>query len=253
MLLRTASTPILNPWKPHLKESSAETEIIHQFPKSRPLTLSVSSKLLPPPPMIGGPAIKVMRTLSESDLGYLSVVGKRNPRMAFLDGRLGCGVDNVGESSDCCGDGNGDVSDGGVYDCFSFWDSDSQNANALTKTDLLYQRMIEANPKSSLILGNYAQFLKEVLGDLIKAEDYCGRAMLANPNDGNVISMYADLIWSNHKDASRAEHYHLEATKTSPDNSFVFASYARFLWETEDEVDDEDVESTALACLNSVL
>lgn len=61
---------------------------------------------------------------------------------------------------------------------------------------------------------------KQVRGDLIKAEEYCGRAMLARGNNGSVISMYAELIWSNHMDASRAESYHLQATKTSPDNRY---------------------------------
>ena len=61
---------------------------------------------------------------------------------------------------------------------------------------------------------------KQVRGDLIKAEEYCGRAMLARGNNGSVISMYADLIWSNYMDASRAESYHLQATKTSPDNRY---------------------------------
>lgn len=157
---------------------------------------------------------------------------------------LCCGVDEVGESSDCGGEMVGAFVDGGVtgdgHDgdngCFGSWDSDSEN----DKADLYYQRMIEAHTENSLLLSNYAQFLKEDRLDLIKAEEYCGKAMSANPNDGNVISMYADLIWRNHKDASRAEHYHLQAAKASPDNSFVLASYARFLWETDEDVDDEE-------------
>lgn len=59
---------------------------------------------------------------------------------------------------------------------------------------------------------------EQVCGDLIKAEEYCGKAILANPNDGDLLSMYADLIWENHKDASRAESYYDQATKASPDN-----------------------------------
>lgn len=55
-------------------------------------------------------------------------------------------------------------------------------------------------------------------GDLLKAEEYCARAILMSPNDGNVLSMYGDLIWQSHKDASRAESYFDQAVKAAPDD-----------------------------------
>ena len=105
-------------------------------------------------------------------------------------------------------------SDGG--DGSGFGSSDSNNWHGHDSTDAFYQRMIEANPGNALLLGNYAKFLKEVRGDLGKAEEYCGRAILANPSDGNVLSLYADLIWQNQRDAHRAETYFDQAVKTDP-------------------------------------
>ncbi|KAA8541916.1 hypothetical protein F0562_023068 [Nyssa sinensis] len=127
------------------------------------------------------------------------------------------------------GSGGGDGS--GSYD--------SNHGHGHESTDAYYQKMIESNSGNALLLGNYAKFLKEVRGDLVKAEEYCERAILANPNDGNVLSLYADLIWQTKKDAHRAETYFDQAVKTDPNDCYVLASYARFLWQAEEEEEEE--------------
>lgn len=60
--------------------------------------------------------------------------------------------------------------------------------------------------------------LEQLSGDLLKAEEYCGRAILVNRNDGDTLSMYGELIWQQHKDAERAEAYFDQAIKASPDD-----------------------------------
>ncbi|XP_057809206.1 uncharacterized protein LOC131023673 isoform X1 [Salvia miltiorrhiza] len=108
--------------------------------------------------------------------------------------------------------------------------------------------MIQANPGNALLLGNYARFLKEVRGDLAKAEEYCERAILANPSDGNVLSLCADLIWQTQRDATRAEAYFHQAVKTHPNDCYVLASYTRFLWDAEDVEEEEEEQVNDLSC-----
>ncbi|KAK4368918.1 hypothetical protein RND71_012710 [Anisodus tanguticus] len=131
-----------------------------------------------------------------------------------------------------CGGGGGSDSDGENDDGFEYHGSDS--------TDFHYTEMIQADPGNSLLLGNYARFLKEVRGNLVKADEYCGRAVLANPSDGNILSLYADLIWTSHKDAPRAQNYFDKAVKAAPDDCYVLASYAHFLWDAEDEEEEKE-------------
>ncbi|KAJ0606612.1 putative tetratricopeptide-like helical domain superfamily [Helianthus annuus] len=106
----------------------------------------------------------------------------------------------------------------------------------------LYKMLLRSSSNPAL---NYAKYLKEVRGDVLKAEEYCSRAILANPNDGTALSMYAELIWETHKDASRTRSYFDQAVKASPDDCYVMASYARFLWDAEEE--EEQVSNLNLA------
>lgn len=61
----------------------------------------------------------------------------------------GGGSGGDGSGKKCGGDGDGDGDSDG--DSFEY------------STDLYYTKMIQADPWNSLLLGNYARFLKEVL------------------------------------------------------------------------------------------
>ncbi|XP_065868947.1 uncharacterized protein [Euphorbia lathyris] len=111
-----------------------------------------------------------------------------------------------------------------------------------SSTDAYYEKMISEDPGNSLLLGNYAKFLKEVRKDYGKAEEYYERAILANPEDGNILSFYGDLIWEKDKDSQRAENYFDQAVKAAPENCYVLASYARFLWDAEEEENENENE-----------
>ncbi|KAL8136864.1 hypothetical protein V2J09_002865 [Rumex salicifolius] len=273
MLLRSSSSPILNSWSPNSKEaySSPEPEFLHRTPKSRSfnLTASPSSPFASPPSSSPDVTARQMnRALSDPDLRSLTSVPKRRSFAEAVEER-----DTEGEDEDGLGDmiltssglgmtlkveemerqvayigggigggaGGGDGREGSGN-----WDS---NGGESEGTDQFYQKMIEANPGNSLLLGNYARFLKEVRGDSAKAEEYCGRALLANPNDGNVLSLYGDLIWQTHSDASRAEMYFDQAVKASPDDCYVMASYAKFLWDAEEDEDEENEKEASSSML----
>ncbi|KAJ6816517.1 uncharacterized protein M6B38_414445 [Iris pallida] len=135
----------------------------------------------------------------------------------------GCIGDGGGTGGRICGGGGGG-SDGGF--------SDSNKS-----FDAYYRETIRANPSDPLLLGNYSKYLKEVQGDLDKAEEYCERAILANEeeDDGGVLSMYAEIIWERRKDAEKAEAFFVRAVQAAPEDCYVAASYSRFLWDAEEE------------------
>ncbi|XP_073126887.1 uncharacterized protein [Henckelia pumila] len=170
--------------------------------------------------------------------GCLTTERKKTPQTVAVGGGGGGGGGCKGGGGMCGGGRRSDYGSGG---------SDSQDHGSEI-TDAYYEMMIEANPGNPLLLANYAKFLKEVKGDLTKAEEYCGRAILANPNDGNVLSLYADLIWQTHKDSARAESYFEQAVKSDPNDCYVLASYARFLWDADEDQEHEEESQKTSEC-----
>nr|ANW12202.1 putative chloroplastic PsbD mRNA maturation factor Nac2 [Olea europaea subsp. europaea] len=262
MLLRSASTPILNSLIPHSKEPFSDPDFIHLTPKSRSSTVFLSSSNSTP--SLDESNKKMSRALSETDLKDLKIPSKPINNCTWnMHGLLSTIVveeeeeEEEEESSNSgldlvegvaagggriCGGGNGGTPSGGGGDGndggSQYWNSNYGSGIM----DLYYQNMITANPENSLFLSNYARFLKEVRGDFVKAEEYCGRAILANPADGNVLSLYAELIWIKYEDSERAEILFNQAVEAAPNDCYVMASYARFLWDTEDE-DTSDVST----------
>ncbi|KAF2613467.1 hypothetical protein F2Q70_00007676 [Brassica cretica] len=243
MLLRSASTPLLTSlvYASSPRESPIETESLHQIQRPRSITLSSSSSCCYSPMSIHSSdesTRRIKRTASESDLKHLTSTKHASK---FLAGALmedveeGIGFGIIPASSFETEVGGGGGGGGGKRRSGGRSDGGDDGEDS---TDVHYRKMIEANPGNGIFLSNYAKFLKEVRGDYLKAEEYCGRAVLVSPYDGNVLAMYAELVWIIHKDSSRAESYFSRAVAAAPDDCYVQASYARFLWDDEDEEEE---------------
>ncbi|KAG8075345.1 hypothetical protein GUJ93_ZPchr0006g42625 [Zizania palustris] len=163
-----------------------------------------------------GAAVPLCRLLTSTGLDVAAGREGAAASLALLEGVVGGG----GGSKKVCSGGE----QGG--------DSDSHRA-----VDAHYRRMIQVDPDNPLLLGNYAKFLKEVEGDVARAQEYCERAIVANPGDGEALALYAGLVWETSRDADRADAYYTRAVQAAPDDCYVLGSYAGFLWDAEE--DDE--------------
>ncbi|URD97483.1 hypothetical protein MUK42_35859 [Musa troglodytarum] len=252
LLLRSASLPLLNSsWVAAPKEAAARELPVGEGELVVPL--------LPRAPFAGPPHHPLRRlalrlvSAREAAAGAASDfpgAAPRLPRLAFLAGYRGVSVGVVSDAWTGGGDGgrrtcNGGTgrrgSGGGGGDAENDGSgglnpSDSNHGN--DATDAYYLQMMKADPGNSLILGNYAKFLKEVRGDVAKAQEYCERAILANPGDAGVLALDADLVWETSRDAPRAETYFRRAVQAAPGDRYILASYARVLWDAEEEEED---------------
>ncbi|CAJ2661376.1 unnamed protein product [Trifolium pratense] len=253
MLLRSYSAPIPSSFLPHSMESS-EQELNRQprtlaSPRHKNKNSAPRSNLVKNPhhqeeteqkiyKKKTTPSIREMFSSSSLDK-HKQVLdheegGKKVGKLQTLvmgGGDMGCDGGRINGSGR--GSGGGGRNGNG-------WESDYGR----DETDAYYQNMIEANPNNSLLLGNYAKFLKEVRGDYGKAEEYVERAILVNPGYGDALSLYADLIWQTEKNADRAEDYFDRAVKSDPNDCYVLASYAKFLWDVEEDEDNDRQHKT---------
>ncbi|KAI7750326.1 hypothetical protein M8C21_021663, partial [Ambrosia artemisiifolia] len=192
---------------------------------------------------------KIVRSSSESDLASFLPSKRRNSLSggaSSLLSSVSVEEDVEAEEIECKGllfsstgldvDVDGDGDGGGGKICGGGNGGYTYNNGGDDETDVYYKNMIEMNPGSSLVLANYAKYLKEVRGDVLKAEEYCSRAILANPNDGTALSMYAELIWETHKDASRARSYF--------DQALCYGVVCAFLWDADEDEEEDEQEGS---------
>jgi Tfp pilus assembly protein PilF len=96
------------------------------------------------------------------------------------------------------------------------------------KAQKTYQHGIEEFPKSSSLLGNFANFLSTQRKDFEQAEEYYQRALKVDPTNAANLANYANFLATQRKDFERAEEYYHRALATEPTNAYVLGNYAWF-------------------------
>ncbi|KAM7251686.1 hypothetical protein ACFE04_023569 [Oxalis oulophora] len=227
MHTRDSSTTILNAWN-----QSSKLDMGFWI-QPRPIYLKNISRA---PSATGSRKFSVLtnRNLSRNEFITRSSI-ETNGYITFEDSNIGMmkqGPDKLLTSS---------IGGGGGRCCNNCdrGDDGGNSDQGREDIDSYYKKMLREFPNDGLLLANYARHLKNVHGDLVKAEEYCERAILAKERDGDVLSMYGDLVWDNHKDISRAQSYFEQAVQWAPNDCYLLASYARFLMDVGDKDEDE--------------
>ncbi|KAJ4839323.1 hypothetical protein Tsubulata_018137 [Turnera subulata] len=244
MLLRSTSSPVL--------KLSEAADLGPRISPTRPTSFMCLQRTLSEDNLVlkRSPSFRHRNIFAKSTLSPRKVNEEMNVCMetalSLVDGGGGGGGKGAGavaaeEKMVSLGAGGaGSFRGGGKRGRSGGGDGSGQGPDKSESVDVYYQNMVQRYPGNALLLANYAKYLKEVRGDVVKAEEFFERAIVANGCDGNVLCMYGDMIWDNHKDGDRAQRYFDKAVQTSPHDCYVLASYARFLWETEEEeVEDE--------------
>nr|ACN41110.1 unknown [Picea sitchensis] len=200
MLLRSSSSRLLGSINPMLPQSEALKELepessLSRCKSAKPLSSSwafgsgnwdLEAELHKSPPKsfqrVHKTAVVVDRMGSEKP----AISGRKNGVLRpGGGGEEGSGSSPVPRNSQSVSE----TEDGAMYIAggFGFGGEDEEVSTRTDCTEVYFQKMLEANPGSSLLLRNYAKFLHEVQGNLAKAEEYYERAILASPDDGNSV------------------------------------------------------------------
>ncbi|XP_006355663.1 uncharacterized protein [Solanum tuberosum] len=103
------------------------------------------------------------------------------------------------------------------------------------KADLVYQMNLTHEPNNTLLLCNYAHFLKVFVRDNNRAEECFKRAVQVEPPDAEALCQYAIFLWKVKNDLWGAEERYQQAVAAEPRNSYYRCTYANFLWSTGGE------------------
>ncbi len=105
------------------------------------------------------------------------------------------------------------------------------------KAEELYKIALEIEPENTVILSNYATYLKDIRKDYDKAEELYKKAIEIDTEDVSIIGKYANFLDVIRKDYGKAEELYRKAIEIDPENFINFGNYATFLKDIRKDYD----------------
>ena len=103
-----------------------------------------------------------------------------------------------------------------------------------------YLKVLELEPEDSAFIGNYALFLESIRKEYDEAEKYYLKALALDPNNTNVVGNYAVFLSDSRKNYDEAEKYYLKALAFDPNSEDKNGNYAGFLFARSDNEKAKD-------------
>lgn len=101
---------------------------------------------------------------------------------------------------------------------------------AYDRAEAMYERAIAADPQNPIVLGDFAVFLWRNRRDYQRAEDLFRRSFAADPQYAINLSNYANYHRMVRSDLDTAEDFHERAVRAEPYHPHILGAYAAFLW-----------------------
>ena len=117
------------------------------------------------------------------------------------------------------------------------WEREAAAKSDPAEKDAVYREALKALPGNPQLLGNYANFLKNVRKDMDKAEKLYKQAIEADPKNAKNLGNYAIFLSDVRKDMDNAEKLYKQAIEADPTNANTLGNYANFLSDVRKDVD----------------
>ena len=115
-----------------------------------------------------------------------------------------------------------------------------QVAKKPDEAESYYRRAIEAHSTHAINLGNYASFLNNVRQKMGEAESYYQRALEADPTHADILGNYATFLKNVRQKMDEAESYYQRALEADPTDATNLGNYAVFLKNVRQKMDEAE-------------